>query len=76
MKIHTHQRKQLGMDAGNVYHYHMSDKPPYTVGCFGPVASVSACKKLSDRCSSDAAITVSVRECGALSGCGHHGECA
>eukprot|EP00475_Leptophrys_vorax_P027844 TRINITY_DN397_c0_g1_i1.p1 TRINITY_DN397_c0_g1~~TRINITY_DN397_c0_g1_i1.p1 ORF type:complete len:372 (+),score=72.54 TRINITY_DN397_c0_g1_i1:55-1170(+) len=32
--------------AANVYHYHITDYAPYTVGCFGPVASLSACKTL------------------------------
>ena len=29
-----------------VYHYHSQDKSPFMVGCFGPVATVDACKSL------------------------------
>ena len=32
--------------AASVYHYHTSAGPPYTIGCFGPVASVAAAKAL------------------------------
>lgn len=39
--------------ATNVYHYHSSDAAPFTVGCFGPVASLAACKALySSSCGS------------------------
>jgi hypothetical protein len=36
--------------ASNVYHYHTSDTPPYTIGCFGPVNSIAECKKLYSTC--------------------------
>lgn len=35
-----------GVTATSVYHYHTQDSPPYTVGCFGPVADVDTCKGL------------------------------
>ena len=28
-----------GLAAGTVYHYHMTDGFPHTIGCYGPVAS-------------------------------------
>jgi hypothetical protein len=34
----------------NVYHYHTSDTPPYTIGCFGSVQSLSDCKNLYSTC--------------------------
>jgi hypothetical protein len=36
----------VGVDAGCVYHYHLTDDLPYTIGCYGPVASVAECKSL------------------------------
>lgn len=30
----------------SVYHYHVQLKPPYLLGCFGPVESVAECKTL------------------------------
>jgi hypothetical protein len=36
--------------ASDVYHYHISTEAPYTLGCFGPVSSVSACKALYSTC--------------------------
>eukprot|EP00475_Leptophrys_vorax_P014505 TRINITY_DN20819_c0_g1_i1.p1 TRINITY_DN20819_c0_g1~~TRINITY_DN20819_c0_g1_i1.p1 ORF type:complete len:404 (-),score=80.05 TRINITY_DN20819_c0_g1_i1:73-1284(-) len=38
--------------ASNVYHYHVSDGPPFTLGCFGPVSSLDACKSLYSTCGS------------------------
>jgi len=39
--------------ATNVYHYHITDAAPFTIGCFGPVTSLSACKSLySSTCGS------------------------
>ena len=32
--------------ASNVYHYHTRTTPPYTLGCFGPVANKAACMAL------------------------------
>ena len=29
---------EYGFTAGSVYHYHMTDHFPHTIGCFGPVA--------------------------------------
>lgn len=59
-----------------VYHYHVQDKPPFTIGCHGPSASgglvsVAACRKLYPKCSEapesikvSAAETVSyIRDC-------------
>jgi len=37
--------------SSSVYHYHTSTEPPYTVGCYGPVESLDACKALYDTCS-------------------------
>jgi hypothetical protein len=34
----------------NVYHYHTSETPPYTIGCYGPVASIAECKTLFPTC--------------------------
>jgi hypothetical protein len=36
--------------ATNVYHYHITDSKPWTLGCFGPVASLTACKALYTEC--------------------------
>eukprot|EP00475_Leptophrys_vorax_P000157 TRINITY_DN10092_c0_g1_i1.p1 TRINITY_DN10092_c0_g1~~TRINITY_DN10092_c0_g1_i1.p1 ORF type:complete len:380 (-),score=69.68 TRINITY_DN10092_c0_g1_i1:42-1181(-) len=36
--------------ATNVYHYHITDAAPFTLGCFGPVSSLSACKSLYSTC--------------------------
>ena len=36
--------------ASSVYHYHGQSSPPYTVGCFGPIASLTACKALYPTC--------------------------
>jgi hypothetical protein len=38
--------------ADNVYHYHTQEEGPFTLGCFGPVDSLSACKSLYDTCDS------------------------
>jgi hypothetical protein len=42
----------------NVYHYHVQDAPPFTVGCFGPTATntlvgVAACRALYSQCDQD-----------------------
>jgi len=42
---------EFGTTAGTVYHYHVTDAPPYTVGCFGPVTSLDQCKGLYTECS-------------------------
>ena len=36
--------------ATNVYHYHTQQKPPYTIGCFGPVYSMQQAKSLYATC--------------------------
>jgi hypothetical protein len=36
--------------ATNVYHYHTQTSAPFTLGCFGPVTSVNACKTLYSTC--------------------------
>eukprot|EP01065_Artemidia_motanka_P046857 TRINITY_DN7193_c0_g3_i1.p1 TRINITY_DN7193_c0_g3~~TRINITY_DN7193_c0_g3_i1.p1 ORF type:complete len:240 (+),score=69.48 TRINITY_DN7193_c0_g3_i1:485-1204(+) len=33
-----------------VYHYHVSALAPYTLGCYGPVSTVSACEALYSTC--------------------------
>jgi hypothetical protein len=38
--------------ASYVYHYHVQDKPPYTVGCFGPVSSLEQARSLYTTCTS------------------------
>lgn len=43
-----------GITSSSVYHYHTMDYAPYTLGCFGPVDSVSACMDLyPDTCFED-----------------------
>jgi hypothetical protein len=42
--------KQNYPAATNVYHYHTSDTPPYTLGCFGPVQNLTHCKSLYSTC--------------------------
>jgi len=42
----------------HVYHYHVQDKAPFTVGCHGPsstggLVSVETCRSLYDRCDND-----------------------
>jgi hypothetical protein len=51
----------------SVYHYHVTDAAPYTVGCFGPsksggLVSVQACRDLYDECDNDggSGITIAV----------------
>ena len=40
-----------GVPAGGAaYHYHVTAAPPFTVGCFGPVDSLAACKALYSQC--------------------------
>ena len=34
----------------SVYHYHAQGGPPYTLGCYGPVDSLDACKALYPTC--------------------------
>ena len=36
----------LGIESTCVYHYHLTDGVPYTLGCYGPVNSVEECKAL------------------------------
>ena len=52
----------LGITAGDVYHYHFTPYPPYTMGCYGPVASLDACKALYPECSSGSEITFNARD--------------
>mmetsp|Transcript_5234 Transcript_5234/g.12588 ORF Transcript_5234/g.12588 Transcript_5234/m.12588 type:complete len:180 (-) Transcript_5234:279-818(-) len=42
---------EFGTAASTVYHYHMTAHPPFTVGCWGPVASLAECKGLYSECS-------------------------
>ena len=39
------------------YHYHVTPTPPFTVGCFGPVASLAACKALYTQCGAGGTVT-------------------
>jgi len=52
---------EYGTSAGTVYHYHVTDAPPYTVGCYGPVTSLDACKALYTECT-DSANTISIAQ--------------
>lgn len=36
--------------ANNVYHYHTQEKAPFTLGCYGPVSNMAACKNLYSTC--------------------------
>ena len=45
-----------------VYHYMMKDKPPFTLGCFGPVASLEECRKLYTTCGDGDTMTVTTSE--------------
>ncbi|KAJ3017359.1 UNVERIFIED_CONTAM: hypothetical protein HDU68_011733 [Siphonaria sp. JEL0065] len=39
--------------ASNIYHYHTQPQAPFTIGCFGPIASYAACTALySSTCGS------------------------
>jgi hypothetical protein len=44
----------------NVYHYHTQDQAPFTVGCFGPVTSLTQCKSLYSTCNTGYASVVSI----------------
>lgn len=39
-----------GVASTSVYHYHAQGGPPYTLGCYGPVDSLDACKALYPSC--------------------------
>jgi hypothetical protein len=45
-----------------VYYYMVQDRAPFTVGCFGPVTSVAACKALYPTCSDGGEIEITTRE--------------
>jgi hypothetical protein len=45
-----------------VYYYMVQDRAPFTVGCFGPVSSVAACKELYPTCSDGGEIEITTRE--------------
>lgn len=47
----------LSVTVGSVYHYHMTPYSPFTLGCFGPVTSIAACKSLYTTCGDGDAIT-------------------
>merc|ERR1712032_1258798 len=36
-----------------MYHYHTTTYHPFTIGCFGPVDSIAACKSLYSTCEGD-----------------------
>jgi len=44
---------EFGISAGEVYHYHTTSTPPYTIGCFGPVSSLQECKQMYEGCNTD-----------------------
>eukprot|EP00238_Polyblepharides_amylifera_P014540 CAMPEP_0196598704 /NCGR_PEP_ID=MMETSP1081-20130531/94463_1 /TAXON_ID=36882 /ORGANISM="Pyramimonas amylifera, Strain CCMP720" /LENGTH=588 /DNA_ID=CAMNT_0041924421 /DNA_START=59 /DNA_END=1825 /DNA_ORIENTATION=+ len=48
-----------GITSSSVYHYHMTDAFPHTIGCFGPVASQEACSALYSTCG-DGTVSTSV----------------
>ncbi len=48
--------------AANVYHYHTRTTPPYTLGCFGPVASKAACMALYPNTCGKGFVTVCTRQ--------------
>ena len=37
----------------NVYHYHTSMNPPFTIGCLGPVSNINECKGFYSTCGKD-----------------------
>ena len=37
-------------DGKEVYYYMVQARAPFTIGCFGPVASVAACRALYSEC--------------------------
>ncbi len=49
-----------------VYHYHVQDEPPFTIGCYGPAAdgglvSVAECRALYDGCGDGDEVRVTTR---------------
>ena len=49
--------------SGNkVYHYMAQDKPPFTLGCYGPVSSLDECRKLYATCGDGDTMTVTTAE--------------
>jgi len=50
-----------------VYYYMVQDRPPFTVGCFGPVTSVEQCRSLyPDSCGNGDEITVTTDNYGSF----------
>ena len=50
---HTHDvpaNGAEGVSSTAVYHYHVQSGPPYTLGCYGPVADLDTCKGLYSQC--------------------------
>jgi hypothetical protein len=43
---YTNDSISFAASTASVYHYHATDTAPFTIGCFGPVATVAACKAL------------------------------
>ena len=46
-----------------MYHYHVQDRPPFTIGCYGPAAdgglvSVAECRGLYDGCGDDDVVQI------------------
>ena len=51
--------EELGVPGGVVaYHYHTTPEPPFTIGCYGPVSSVEACRSLYDGCADGAEVAL------------------
>ena len=51
----------------SVYHYHTTTGPPFTIGCYGPVASVAAGKALYSACTAGSACAPATQLAGGCS---------
>lgn len=49
---------------GSVYHYHVTDAAPFTIGCYGPVSSLAQAKAMYPTCGSTT--TMQCAGCGTL----------
>lgn len=45
--------QEHGIPAHRTYHYHFTRETPFTLGCYGPVQSLTQCKGLYKECSSE-----------------------
>ena len=48
-----------------VYHYHVQDQAPFTIGCLGPVTSLAQAKALYPSCSATGKNCTSIKDCSA-----------